>query len=179
MVRAWRLVGDQLTDNPTSPDQSVSLDELAKLGVEYFQVDADTREENDFYKNLKKERGYSYSDLITVSPDTLPNYEQKVKSFFEEHLHTDEEIRFILDGSGFFDVRDLDDNWIRIEVVKNDLVILPAGIYHRFALDNKDYIRVTRLFVGEPVWTPHNRPSDDMQARRNYLEKLNIPNAVH
>ena len=39
-------------------------------------------------------------DLIEVSPDKLPNYEQKIKSFFEEHIHTDEEIRFILDGSG-------------------------------------------------------------------------------
>ncbi len=37
---------------------------------------------------------------MRVSPDSLPNYEATLKKFYEEHLHADEEIRFLLEGSG-------------------------------------------------------------------------------
>lgn len=106
---------------------------------------------------IKKERGYTYNDVCTVAPDKLPGYETKIQSFFTEHIHYDEEIRLCLDGSGYFDVRDAQDRWIRVHLEKGDMIILPEGSYHRFTTDESNYINAMRLFVGEPVWTPYNR----------------------
>lgn len=43
-----------------------------------LQVDSDTYDTNEMYKKLREDRRYSYSDMLTVSPEKLPNYDQKV-----------------------------------------------------------------------------------------------------
>lgn len=68
-------------------------------------------------------------------------YESKIRSFYEEHLHEDEEIRYVLDGCGYFDVRSQDDTrWIRIKVIKGKLVPLSVS----FHLIQSMYVRSRR-----------------------------------
>lgn len=166
--------GDQRKEHQCDPPRPVTLDYLQKLGVLYFEipVNEDGYYDKEKLQKIRDDRGYNYEDVVDCSPTTLPNYDDKLKSFFREHLHADEEIRYCVAGSGYFDVRAENDEWIRIEVVPGDMIIIPAGIYHRFTLDEKNYIKALRFFCGDPVWTPVNRPADDHAARVDYLRKF-------
>ncbi|XP_060531367.1 acireductone dioxygenase [Cylas formicarius] len=178
MVRAWYMndddTSDQRTEHQKSPPEFISIENLLEnTGVEYFKLNVELDLGPDgALEKICKDRGYSYEDEIVCSKECLRNYEEKLKMFYVEHLHTDEEIRLVIEGSGYFDVRTEDDKWVRVEVVPGDLLVLPAGIYHRFTLDTKNYIRAKRFFVGEPVWTAYNRPADHLPARQRYLEYL-------
>ncbi|VFQ85353.1 unnamed protein product [Cuscuta campestris] len=181
VIQAWYMDDsneDQRLPHHREPKQFVSFDKLDELGVLSWRLDADNYEKDEVLKEIRESRGYSYMDFCEVCPEKLPNYEEKIKNFFEEHLHTDEEIRYCVAGSGYFDVRDKNDEWIRVWVKKGGMIILPAGIYHRFTLDSNNYIKAMRLFVGEPVWTPFNRPHDHLPARKQYIETFGANEAV-
>ncbi|KAJ5778936.1 Acireductone dioxygenase ARD family [Penicillium paradoxum] len=160
--------GDQR--EPHDSGRAVSEEKLASLGVFYKHCPT-----IDAVDTIASNRGYRNRDQVTISPEAMGAvYEEKVKSFFSEHLHEDEEIRYILDGEGYFDVRGQEDEWIRICLVKEDMIILPAGIYHRFTTNSQNYVKAMRLFQDEPKWTPLNRGAevDVNPHRKTYLETV-------
>ncbi|KAI1268622.1 hypothetical protein F5Y18DRAFT_376164 [Xylariaceae sp. FL1019] len=162
------VAGDQRL--PHNSGKDVDTAELERIGVLYYRIS-----EMEGVDALAQQRGYKNRDEITVSPAKMGDaYESKVRMFFDEHLHEDEEIRYIRDGQGYFDVRSKDDDWVRIQLEKDDLIILPAGIYHRFTTDEDNYIQAMRLFKEEPKWTPLNR-SEDLDAndyRKAYVSEF-------
>ena len=104
VLRAWYMdssEADQRAPHQLAPNQPVSAAHLDRLGVLSWSLDmAGPPEANATLNAIRKERGYSYMDIITISPEKLENYEGKLKIFFKEHLHTDEEIRLILVRGG-------------------------------------------------------------------------------
>ncbi|EDR07834.1 uncharacterized protein LACBIDRAFT_294466 [Laccaria bicolor S238N-H82] len=170
------IPGDQRLPHDYVPSRPVSEDTLDKINVKHWTIPVEGYESK--VNALAQERGYKNRDTINVSKEGLGEvYEQKIKGFFEEHMHEDEEIRYILSGSGFFDVRETPtDAWIRLAVEPGDLIVLPAGIYHRFTLDEGNCIKALRLFQDEPKWVPYNRTADtDVNPHRvNYLKSVGV-----
>ncbi|KAJ6456991.1 Acireductone dioxygenase ARD family [Mycena vitilis] len=170
--------GDQRLAHDYIPSRPVPLPTLSALGVHFWPIPVDSPDWEASVNAIAKERGYKNRDTIDVSRAGMGAvYEEKIRGFFEEHMHEDEEIRYILSGSGFFDVRETpSDAWIRLAVEPGDLIVLPAGIYHRFTLDEQDRIRALRLFQDEPKWVPHSRGADtDANPHRAaYLQNISV-----
>ncbi|KAL7409339.1 1,2-dihydroxy-3-keto-5-methylthiopentene dioxygenase [Mrakia frigida] len=171
------IEGDQRLAHDSGED--VTPERLAELGLIYLAIPIEGRSREEWEKDIDevaKEREYKNRDVINVSKAGLGElYETKIKGFFHEHLHEDEEIRFIMDGSGFFDVKTPppEEKWIRVFLTKGDLLVLPPGIYHRFTLDEGNTIQALRLFKDEPKWTPYNRSEevDSNPHRKAWLDK--------
>lgn len=159
---------------PHDSGEPVAVGELEKLGVFYKYIDVPASVDI-----LATERQYKNRDYITLDGATFPGGEEalnaKLDVFFSEHIHEDEEIRYIIDGTGYFDVRDNEDRWIRTLVEKYDLLILPAGIYHRFTLTDDKFVKALRLFKDEPKWVALNRTDDNTESnefRKEYVASL-------
>ncbi|KAG6918254.1 1,2-dihydroxy-3-keto-5-methylthiopentene dioxygenase 1 [Tephrocybe rancida] len=168
--------GDQRLPHDYIPSQPVSAEKLTALGVKFWSIPVDGNEPE--IDRIAAAEGYKNRDTINVSKEGLGDlYETKIKGFFEEHMHEDEEIRYILAGSGFFDVRETPtDAWVRLAVEPGDLLVIPEGIYHRFTLDEVNNIKALRLFKDEPKWIPYNRSQDtDVNPHRiGYLKSIGV-----
>ncbi len=100
--------------------------------------------------NMISSGKYASFDEINIDENTTDELLQK---FSQEHLHTDDEVRYFLSGNSVFDVRSASDVWIRIEVGERDFITVPKNLYHRyFAPDKK--AKALRLFTGTEGWVP-------------------------
>ncbi len=149
-MRAHWLDADQREGDP------VPMAELERVGVLYEHLVVDPVAYQPTLDALAAERGYVEQDIIELNPDT-PDLEALCAKFFDEHLHTDDEVRYVLEGEGIFDIRSADDRWMRVTVHKGDLLVVPAHLHHRFLLTARKQIRCVRLFKDKSGWVPHYR----------------------
>lgn len=135
---------------------SISEDVLADEGVFYRSLPLEEADYQPTMNELKEERGYIHQDIVALSPDT-PELEALMAKFDGEHLHEEDEVRFVLEGAGIFDIRSSSDEWMRVVVEAGDLIVVPKDRHHRFELTAEKTIRCVRLFQDTSGWVPHYR----------------------
>ncbi len=124
-----------------------------------FEDDADQDTILEAYAHTLKPymevNGYQTADVINVTPQT-PNLEALKNKFLTEHTHTEDEVRFFVDGEGLF--------WFNMEngnpvfcviCQKGDLLSVPANTKHWFDLGPKEFVKAIRVFIDKSGWVPH------------------------
>jgi 1,2-dihydroxy-3-keto-5-methylthiopentene dioxygenase len=111
-----------------------------------------------YAKDLKpfmEQGGYQTADVISINKLT-ENYDAIRAKFLAEHTHSEDEIRFFVDGKGLF--------WFNLETEpvfnllceKGDLISVPEGTKHWFdAGENDPFVKAIRIFIDMSGWVPH------------------------
>lgn len=104
-------------------------------------------------EKLKVSEGYVTADVVDVKPD-MPGLDELLDKFSREHIHEEDEVRFIIEGRGLFHINPVKSPVFSIEVEKGDLVRVPARTKHWFNLCEDKRIRAIRLFKNIAGWAP-------------------------
>lgn len=170
------------------PDQDKRMEDqdeirqfLNEKGVLFDKWEASTEFEDDAdqdtilgaYSHVLQpymsQNGYKTADVINVNPNT-PNLDMLRNKFLTEHIHTEDEVRFFVDGEGIF--------WFNMEnghpvfcVVcqQGDLLSVPANTKHWFDLGPKSFVKAIRIFIDQSGWVPHytnsgvDKPYNDLK----------------
>ncbi|MCG7407174.1 acireductone dioxygenase [Paenibacillus sp. ACRRX] len=106
-------------------------------------------------RDLAQRRGYLTWDLISLS-DATPNIEELLKKFEQVHTHTEDEVRAITAGEGYFVIKGSDDvGYMDVLVEQGDVISVPENIPHFFTLSERREIVAVRLFIETEGWIAH------------------------
>ncbi|MDR3520875.1 MAG: cupin domain-containing protein [Acidocella sp.] len=156
--------------NPATPilvtqDAGVMARELAPLGVQFerWQSPVSLSPEDSaevilaaykpYLDQLMGAKGAGSADVIKLTPDnpSAPALRQK---FLAEHIHTEDEIRFFVHGSGHF-VMHVDGRVYDAFCEQGDLISVPANTKHWFDAGEAPFFTALRVFTDTSGWVAH------------------------
>lgn len=108
---------------------------------------------NHRFLELQQKFGYKTRDLIVLHPN-VPGLDEMLAKFDKVHYHTDEEVRYILDGSGYFGFIGKNEKFL-VHVTSSDFISIPRNTNHWFYLDDKKRIKAVRYFTDTAGWVPN------------------------
>jgi 1,2-dihydroxy-3-keto-5-methylthiopentene dioxygenase len=158
----------------TIPDLNVQLNNPAEIkqylnarGVFFDQWqaavvfdDAASQEEilaayNHELQPYMEANGYKTADVISINSLTQ-NYGEIRTKFLSEHIHSEDEVRFFVDGEGHFWFNlEGDEPIFNVLCQAGDLISVPAGTKHWFdAGVSNPFVKAIRVFIDTTGWVP-------------------------
>ena len=106
-----------------------------------------------YLDGLIGEGGAGSADVISLLPDNPAGPAMRQK-FLSEHIHTEDEVRFFVRGSGSF-VMHVDGRVFDAHCTQGALISVPAGTKHWFDAGAQPRVTALRVFTETTGWTPH------------------------
>lgn len=142
--------------------------ELKKIGINFEQWQASNavaktssqEEILDAYQNEVKEVMLKYKfksvDVINMNSEVCKSMDQAKleglrEKFLSEHIHTDDEVRFFIEGSGLFTIHQ-DSKVYSLLCEANDFINVPANTKHWFDMGAEPDFKCIRFFSDEEGW---------------------------
>ncbi len=109
---------------------------------------------DDRFEELKRDKGYQTRDMVVIH-EGIPNLAELLAKFDKIHTHSDDEVRYILAGSGYFGFVEPDGGQFLLEVTAGDYINVPANAEHWFEMKGCTRCKAVRYFIDTAGWTPH------------------------
>ncbi|MCD8497697.1 MAG: cupin [Alphaproteobacteria bacterium] len=162
-------------NNPETPviDTTDGADITAKLkeidvrferweAAKEFASDAPDADVLEAYEadiqRIMQEGGYQTVDILRCN-DATPDKPAIRAKFLNEHTHSEDEVRFFVEGAGIFYLRTNGHVYMAL-CERGDLISVPAGVTHWFDMGPNPNIAALRFFDNKEGWVPHFTGSD-------------------
>ena len=98
--------------------------------------------------------GYAVADVINVHPKT-ENLLAIREKFMKEHTHSEDEIRFFVDGLGKFWFHLDNEEILCVTCERGDFMSVPKNFRHWFDLAPGYFVKAIRIFSNMEGWVPN------------------------
>jgi len=102
-------------------------------------------------QRMSRDYGYISHDMVVLNTVSTPNLDELLANFERFHRHSEDEVRFIVDGAGIFTL-EREGDLFDVTVYAGDLISVPQGTRHYFTLTETRNVKAVRLFQTREGW---------------------------
>ena len=104
----------------------------------------------DDVNRVKQAHGFITVDAIRMTPEHPERIALRNK-FLSEHTHSEDEVRFFVEGRGLFNLH-IKDEVLSVLCERGDLIHVPAGTKHWFDMGSRPQFCALRFFNNPAGW---------------------------